>query len=253
MGGDDSQKLRPWRGAYSSPGAQQPPAHCEINTLAQSAIYSRRGVPDMLTTWTVLCTERLRGQPCRSASYSRCLWCRCAAAQSLDRSERVRNLLKTPLSKDLQAVRAEVVGYGNDSVGPLVEFVADHQASPIRIAFLLDALAGVNTLSSRAALIGCLHDSRPFVRAYAALALGRARVYCAIPAIIPLIGDASVYAQEVSTDPYTEAPMTVKTAALTSLEQLTGLKVRRLSIAKQRQALERYWLSHSSHFRCEEK
>lgn len=35
MGGDDSQKLLPWRGAYSSPGRSKPPAHCEINTLTQ--------------------------------------------------------------------------------------------------------------------------------------------------------------------------------------------------------------------------
>ncbi len=32
MGGDDSQKLLPWRGIISSPG-RKPPAHYEINTL----------------------------------------------------------------------------------------------------------------------------------------------------------------------------------------------------------------------------
>jgi hypothetical protein len=32
MGGDDSQKLLPWRGTYSSPGRGGPPAHCEINS-----------------------------------------------------------------------------------------------------------------------------------------------------------------------------------------------------------------------------
>ena len=35
MGGDDSQKLLPWRGAYSSPGRCKPPALRNINTLAQ--------------------------------------------------------------------------------------------------------------------------------------------------------------------------------------------------------------------------
>jgi hypothetical protein len=34
MGGDDSQKLLPWRGIYSSPGRSKPPA-LAINTLAQ--------------------------------------------------------------------------------------------------------------------------------------------------------------------------------------------------------------------------
>ena len=34
MGGDDSQKLLPWRGAYSPPG-RRPPVHCKLNTLTQ--------------------------------------------------------------------------------------------------------------------------------------------------------------------------------------------------------------------------
>ena len=34
MGGDDSQKLLPWRGAYSPPGRSKPPAHGKINTLS---------------------------------------------------------------------------------------------------------------------------------------------------------------------------------------------------------------------------
>ena len=36
MGGDDSRKLLPWRGAYSSPGRSKPPAFSIFNTLAQS-------------------------------------------------------------------------------------------------------------------------------------------------------------------------------------------------------------------------
>ena len=35
MGGDDSQKLLPWRGIHSSPG-RKPPALYEINTLTQN-------------------------------------------------------------------------------------------------------------------------------------------------------------------------------------------------------------------------
>jgi hypothetical protein len=37
MGGDDSQKLLPWRGTYSSPGRSKPPAHYENITLPQMA------------------------------------------------------------------------------------------------------------------------------------------------------------------------------------------------------------------------
>ena len=37
MGGDDSQKLLPWRGIHSSPG-RKPPAQLRINTVTESAI-----------------------------------------------------------------------------------------------------------------------------------------------------------------------------------------------------------------------
>src|SRR5204863_520998 len=40
MGGVDSQKLLPRRGIHSPLGRSKPPAHCEINTLAQKAISS---------------------------------------------------------------------------------------------------------------------------------------------------------------------------------------------------------------------
>src|SRR5713101_1863893 len=36
MGGDDSLKLRPWRGTYSSPGRSKPPDHSEINTVTEN-------------------------------------------------------------------------------------------------------------------------------------------------------------------------------------------------------------------------
>ena len=41
MGGDDSQKLLPWRGIISSPG-RKPPAHYEINTVTET---TRRILP----------------------------------------------------------------------------------------------------------------------------------------------------------------------------------------------------------------
>jgi hypothetical protein len=36
MGGDDSQKLLPWRGMILLSGAQQPPAHCKINSTSKT-------------------------------------------------------------------------------------------------------------------------------------------------------------------------------------------------------------------------
>ena len=38
MGGDDSQKLLPWRGTHSSPGHSRPPAYCKFNTLPKLTI-----------------------------------------------------------------------------------------------------------------------------------------------------------------------------------------------------------------------
>ena len=40
MGGDDSQKLLPWRGSYSPPG-RKPPAHYRIDTVAQRGLLQR--------------------------------------------------------------------------------------------------------------------------------------------------------------------------------------------------------------------
>ena len=37
MGGDDSQKLLPWRGIHSSPGPK-PPAHYRINTVTETTV-----------------------------------------------------------------------------------------------------------------------------------------------------------------------------------------------------------------------
>jgi hypothetical protein len=37
MGGDDSQKLLPWRGIHSSPG-RKPPAHYRINTVTETTV-----------------------------------------------------------------------------------------------------------------------------------------------------------------------------------------------------------------------
>jgi hypothetical protein len=43
MGGDDSQKLMPWRGIHSSLGRCKPPAHCKIDTLAQRRLTRLEG------------------------------------------------------------------------------------------------------------------------------------------------------------------------------------------------------------------
>ena len=44
MGGDDSQKLLPWRGIHSSPG-RKPPAHYRINTVTETAGWNLARLP----------------------------------------------------------------------------------------------------------------------------------------------------------------------------------------------------------------
>src|SRR5579871_2229885 len=53
MGGDDSQKLLPWRGTLSSPGRSRPPAHYEINTVMDNDFGPRRAPRqgDSATNW----------------------------------------------------------------------------------------------------------------------------------------------------------------------------------------------------------
>ena len=92
MGGDDSQKLLPWRGIYSSPG-RKPPAHYEINTVTETAPRLARlpaGVwlsyclghfwqAQMGQFWRVpkdcTVTRPGRGQVANTASVARSLWC----------------------------------------------------------------------------------------------------------------------------------------------------------------------------------
>src|ERR1017187_3734632 len=45
MGGDDSQKLLPWREIRSPPGRSKPPAHCRINTVTETAVGISRAPP----------------------------------------------------------------------------------------------------------------------------------------------------------------------------------------------------------------
>ena len=61
MGGDDSQKLLPWRGIYSSPG-RKPPAHYEINTVTETAPRFARlpcgSVAQLQTAWVIFGKHR---------------------------------------------------------------------------------------------------------------------------------------------------------------------------------------------------
>src|ERR1035441_905930 len=80
MGGDDSQKLLPWRGIHSSPG-RKPPAQLRINNVTETAGWNlARGTPSfwprpqVQTAWVtfgkqrrVNSAARRRGNPHLSA------------------------------------------------------------------------------------------------------------------------------------------------------------------------------------------
>ena len=58
MGGDDSQKLRPWRGIHSSPGHSKPPAHSKINCNGKlrwgcHVSWQSRVVAQLQTVWVI--------------------------------------------------------------------------------------------------------------------------------------------------------------------------------------------------------
>jgi hypothetical protein len=71
MGGDDSQKLLPWRGIHSSPG-RKPPAQLRINNVTETAGWNlARGTPSfwprpqLQTAWVTF-GKAEAGQFCRA-------------------------------------------------------------------------------------------------------------------------------------------------------------------------------------------
>jgi hypothetical protein len=69
MGGDDSQKLLPWRGIYSSPG-RKPPAHYEFNTVSENwaaelAATPRAAGAQLLTAWVTFGKQSWVTSPAR--------------------------------------------------------------------------------------------------------------------------------------------------------------------------------------------
>jgi HEAT repeat protein len=167
-----------------------------------------------------------------------------------DSTATARDLLRTPDAEGLQSLQRKLTNLGDAAVKPLTEAISNPKASFIRLAFLIDTLARIKSTSAEIALAACLRDSRPFVRAHAARALARNNVSCAVPSIIRLINDSSAYAQEVSTDPYSEKTLTVSSAALTSLTNLTGLKLTPGGETPNAAQFQRYWEEHKVLFNC---
>ena len=66
MGGDDSQKLLPWRGIHSSPG-RKPPAQLRINNVTETAGWNLpRGDRSFINTAKLRRTPR--GVPAATAA-----------------------------------------------------------------------------------------------------------------------------------------------------------------------------------------
>ena len=74
MGGDNSQKLLPWRGIISSPG-RKPPAHQEINTVTETAptpcTNASRILAQLLNAWVIFGKHRwVSSDACRRSDVS---------------------------------------------------------------------------------------------------------------------------------------------------------------------------------------
>src|SRR5450759_2496544 len=77
MGGDDSQKLLPWRGIHSSPG-RKPPAQLRINNVTETAGWNlARGTPSfwprpqLQTAWATFGEQRRVNSAARRSEHQR--------------------------------------------------------------------------------------------------------------------------------------------------------------------------------------
>lgn len=194
------------------------------------------------------------------AALARPLTCSCVfllmavvgITQAQESSASPQELLNRPPA-DMPFVREQLLLHGESAVDPVVHaLIAERDASPIRIVFLIAILQKLNTPRSQQGLIKLLSDERPIVRGYVAGSLGLIGARCAVPPLNRLLDDQAEYAQQVTTDPYREQPLTVASAAIKALEQLTGLDAgNRKDTSDVRRDFEAWWRQNRSRVPCE--
>lgn len=128
-------------------------------------------------------------------------------------------------AKSAAAARESLLSLGDAAVGPILDALASEKdAAQPRQAFLVGVLASLQSAGSNRALGRVLEDTRPLVRANAAIALGKNHQACAVPGLVRLLDDHAEYGKEVSTDPYQEKALTVGTAASKALSAIIGAR-----------------------------
>ncbi len=170
------------------------------------------------------------------------------ACRAQDSTARARALLEDT-SKSTAVVREELLKIGDAAVEPVLRALeTETNAAQPRQAFLVGVLASVHSPTANRALGRALGDNRPFVRASAAIALGKSHERCAVPQFVKLLDDSAEYAKAVATDPYTERRLTVSSAAGTALEQIIGTVNR--PNGDLRAASEKWWEQKRSGTDC---
>jgi hypothetical protein len=166
-----------------------------------------------------------------------------------DAGTRARAILSDS-SKSAAAAREALLSLGDAAVDPiLAALVTEKDAAQPRQAFLVGILASIQSAESNRALGRVLEDTRPLVRANAAIALGKNHQACAVPGLVRLLDDRAEYGKEVSTDPYQEKVLTVGTAASKALDTIIGARTL-ASGEKLRATAGKWWGKNRSSLDC---
>jgi len=168
------------------------------------------------------------------------------------RTDQATQALARPFPAEAETAKKELLATGEAAVDVIEgEFRSETQTSHVRLAFLVDVLLSLESRRAYAVVYDLLSDSRPFVRGNIVQQLGRKKVYCAVPHLIPKLSDDTEFAQEVSTDPYRLKSIRVSAAALLALHSMTGVaQDRREAAASAKLKFEKWWERNKNRFSC---
>lgn len=167
-----------------------------------------------------------------------------------DAGNRARAIL-SDRSKSIDKKREALLSLGDAAVDPIFDALVNEKdaVQPLQALFLVGVIASLQTAKSNTALGRVLGDARPLVRAKAAVALGTNHQGCAVPRLIGLLDDHAEYGKEVSTDPYTEKPLTVGAAASKALDTIIG-SPSEASGEYMRAIADKWWAKNKSSLDC---
>lgn len=156
---------------------------------------------------------------------------------------RVSQAVNRPFPREAESTRQQLAALGAPALPFIIENIrANASLTPIKKAFLVDVIAGMNGSQSAATLISLLDDPDPYVRGMAASYLGKRRLKDAVPHLVGLLNDKEVYKTVVRTDPAAEEDILVRDIALEALRATTRIALaRRSSKDEQAKAWLHWW------------